>query len=83
MQTTIKTNTTELDLNFLDAVRKLFKDQDIEISIRNLDETEYLMSNEANRRHLMESIAEYERKETATFTLEDFFEKYGKSNRND
>jgi hypothetical protein len=76
MHTTIKINTNQLDVNFLDAIRNLFKDQEVEISIRNLGETEYLLSNEANRNHLAESIAEYGQKEVTTFTLEEFYKKY-------
>lgn len=34
MITTFKLNTTELDNDFLDAIRKIFKNQDIELTIK-------------------------------------------------
>ena len=78
MQTTIKLNTSQLDANFLEAIKKLFKDQDVEINIRSFyaDDTDYLFSSKANRSHLEESIAEYKEKQTETFELEEFYTKY-------
>jgi len=76
MHTTIKVNTNQLDVNFLNAIKNLFKDQEVEISIKNLGETEYLLSTEANRNHLAESITEYEQKKVKTFSLEEFYRKY-------
>ena len=76
MHTTIKVNTNQLDVNFLYAIKNLFKDQEVEISIKNLGETEYLLSTEANRNHLAESITEYKQKKVTTFSLEEFYREY-------
>ena len=79
METIFKTNTNQLDNKFLDVIKSLFKDQDIEISIRNVDETAYLLSNKANREHIFSSVAEYQNEKTTSFTLEEFYHKYEKS----
>jgi hypothetical protein len=76
MQTTIQLNTSQLDNNFLDAIKKLFNNQQIEIKIRSFDETDYLLSDEANRNHLKESMAEYSRGDVKTFTIQEFLNKY-------
>ncbi len=75
METIFKTNTNQLDNKFLDVIKSLFKDQDIEISIRNVDETAYLLSNKANREHIFSSLAEYQNEKTTSFTLEEFYHK--------
>jgi len=62
--------------NFLDAIKKLFNNQQIEIKIRSFDETDYLWSDEANRNHLKESMAEYNRGDVKTFTIQEFLNKY-------
>jgi hypothetical protein len=77
MQTTFKTNANQLDKSFINIIKKLFKDQKVEISLRNLDETEYLLSNEANRKHLYFSIDEYQKGHITSFTFEDFYQKFG------
>jgi len=76
MQTTIQLNSSQLDNNFLDAIKKLFNNQQIEIKIRSFDETDYLWSDEANRNHLKESMAEYNRGDVKTFTIQEFLNKY-------
>ena len=56
MQTTYRLNANELNDQFLDAVKALFKDKEIEIVVSEVDETTYLIQSEANRKRLMESI---------------------------
>lgn len=63
---------TELDERFLDALKALFQDQIIEITVTELkvaptnghaheaDDTDYLLASPANRRHLLESIEQLE-----------------------
>ena len=53
----------ELDVGFIEAIRAIYKNRPIHISIRELDEndgevdaTEYLLSNEANREFLLEAV---------------------------
>ena len=41
-----------------------------------MDETEYLLSTDANKKHLQKSIADIENGEGITFTLNELEEKY-------
>jgi hypothetical protein len=73
MSTTFHLDTTsELNADFLKAVKTLFKNQRISVTIEaEVDTTEYLMSNEANRKSILESIAQAERGELIKVRLED------------
>ena len=50
----------ELDQDFLDALKTLFKDKEIEIAVYERDETSYLLRSPANRAHLLRAVAEVE-----------------------
>ena len=64
MYTTFHINANELDLNFLNRVKAMFKNKPISIIIEEeQDETEYLLASEANRKVLLESIKQAERGE--------------------
>jgi hypothetical protein len=80
MTTTIQTTLSELDETFLQKLKATFshvEDQPVTIVIGDVklrlqvgterDETEYLMSSEANRQFLMESIEEARRGELIEF----------------
>ncbi len=59
MQSTYRLKASELDGDFIEALKKLYKDRAISITISDeepMDETEYLMRSEANRKRLLESI---------------------------
>ena len=56
MQTVYRLNADELNQQFLDALRTLFEDKEIEIIVTEVDETAYLMQSEANRKRLLEAI---------------------------
>ncbi len=56
MQTTYRLNANELNDQFLEALKSLFKDKEIEIVVNEVDETTYLIQTETNRKRLMESI---------------------------
>jgi antitoxin YefM len=56
MYSTYRLNSNELDSHFIEAVKKLFKDKEIEIVVYETDETEYLLKSEANRKRLLEAI---------------------------
>lgn len=57
MYTTYHLQEEELNEEFLNSVKKLFKNKSLTISIaENFDETEYLSKNEANYKRLKESI---------------------------
>lgn len=61
MQSTFSLNCDELNLNFLNSLKAMFLGRKIEISVRDVDdETEYLLSTEANREHLLRSISQIE-----------------------
>ena len=76
METVFKLKAEELDSKFLDSVKKLFKDRDIEISIKPIqDETEYLFNNPANKKHLLDAIKEIKmNKNLIHFTSHEFEE---------
>ena len=65
MYTTFHLDTTsELNTDFLKAIKTLFKNQRISVTIEaEMDETEFLMSNEANKNVILESIRQAERGE--------------------
>jgi antitoxin YefM len=50
----------ELDQSFLDALKAMFKDKEIEIVVYERDETSYLLRSPANREHLLRAIADIE-----------------------
>jgi hypothetical protein len=59
MYTSYHLNSNELNEDFLASVKKLFKNKRITISVEeDMDETEYLLSTEANCKHLEESLAQ-------------------------
>jgi len=66
MQVAYNLNANELDMNFLESVKKLFQNKKLHINIM-LDEerndTDYLLSNKANANRLMESINNIEKRE--------------------
>jgi antitoxin YefM len=50
----------ELDQDFLDALKAMFKDKEIEIAVYERDETAYLLRSPANRERLLRAIADIE-----------------------
>ena len=51
----------ELDQRFLDTIKELFKDKEIEIAVSERDETAYLLRSPANREHLLRAVADVDR----------------------
>ena len=52
-------NANELDINFLESIKKLFQEKSININIsiaQKEDETDYLLSTSANASRLLKSI---------------------------
>jgi hypothetical protein len=78
MNTIFIVDPAELNQSFIDGLKKLFKGKKIEISVKPIDETEYLLSSEANRKELYKSIQEINEGKTVAFSVEDFTAKYEK-----
>ena len=60
----------ELDQRFLDALKELFKDKEIEIAVSERDETAYLLRSPANRERLLRAIADVESSHNLESTME-------------
>jgi hypothetical protein len=73
MYTTFHLDTTsELNTDFLKAIKTLFKNQRISVTVEaEMDETEYLMSTEANRLFLEKSMNQIKNGEIVKVKLED------------
>ena len=56
MQTVYRLNVQELDEHFVESLKTLFQNKQVEIVVTELDETAYLLSTEANRKRLMEAV---------------------------
>ena len=76
METVFKLKAKDLDKSFIDSVRNLFKDHEIEISIKQVqDETDYLLKNPENKRHLLEAINDIKKnKNLIRLTAQEFEE---------
>jgi len=74
METVFKLKANELDKQFVDSVKNLFRDIEIEISIKpTQDETEFLFNTSANKKQLLEAIKEIKMdKNLIRFTHEEF-----------
>lgn len=60
MQSVYRLNAEELDYQFFESLKSLFKNKEIEIAVSEVDETAYLMRSAANRRHLLQAIQNIE-----------------------
>jgi len=59
MQVAYRLNANDLDMNFLESIKKLFQEKSIYINIsiaKEKDETDYLLSNPANASRLLDAI---------------------------
>ena len=56
MQTSYRLNAKDLDHHFLESLKALFQDKEIEIIVYDIDETAYLSGSEANQKRLLEAI---------------------------
>lgn len=62
MQTSYRLNAKDLDHHFLEALKILFQDKEIEIIVYDVDETAYLSRSDANRMRLLQAIENVENK---------------------
>jgi len=58
MEAIYKLNTREMGIDLLNSIKDAYPDQNIEIKVRQQDESDYLMSSSANREHLLNAINE-------------------------
>jgi len=56
MYTTYRLNVNELNNNFIKGIKQIFKDKEIEITVSDFDETEYLLSSPENKKRLLEAL---------------------------
>ena len=57
MYATYRLKAEELTEDFVKILKESFRDKEIEITVQEaMDETEYLLSTEANRKHLLKAI---------------------------
>jgi hypothetical protein len=66
MTTTFRINANDLDQDFFDRLKAMFKGKEIEIIVHEtpeMDETAYLLSVPANRKHILDAHARVERRE--------------------
>ena len=73
MYTEFRLNANQLDIKFLNSLKALFKDKTISIIVEEeMDETEYLLASEANRKMLLNRIKDVqEGKNMLGVTLKD------------
>lgn len=61
MYSTYRIKANEIDLNFLEGIKKMFQEREVEIVIQDIeDETEYLLKSSTNKRFLLEAIQNVE-----------------------
>ena len=76
MEVAYRLNANDLDMNFLESIKKLFKEKQLYINIsidEQQDETEYLLSNPTNASRLLKAINNIENNKDKLIhkTLED------------
>lgn len=72
MTTTIELDAAELDYNLFRSLKAMYKNRKIRLTIdSSMDETEYLLSSQANRNALEKSIEEAKRGDKINLTLEE------------
>ena len=56
MVTVYRLNVNELNEQFIQALQTLFRDREVEITVTEVEETDYLLRSEPNRRRLLQAI---------------------------
>ncbi|MCL5991907.1 MAG: hypothetical protein M1419_07375 [Bacteroidetes bacterium] len=56
MHATYTLTKDELNYEFLENLKKMFNEGEIRLTVEHLDETEFLMKSEKNRKHLARAI---------------------------
>lgn len=64
MSAVYRLKASELDRNFLEEIKAIFGDKEIEIIIAEFDETEYLLKSESNKNKLLKAIENVKEKQS-------------------
>ncbi len=79
MVTIYRLHVNELSEELLNSIKAAFKNKTVEIIVTDtIDETEYLLATEANRKSLERAMKEIEEGQLTTMTVEELQAKYGK-----
>jgi antitoxin YefM len=77
MITTYRLNEKELSDEIIDSIKKTFKGKEIEIIVSEVvDDTEYLLSTDSNKKYIYKSIEDLEKGKGIPMTLAQLQEKY-------
>ena len=58
MEAIFKINVNQIDNGFVDSIKKMFKQKELIIRISaSEDESEYLLSSDANKKHILDNIS--------------------------
>lgn len=63
MYSIYRLNANDLDAEFVEGLKTLFKDKEIEIAVYEIDETDYLTRSEANKKRLLAAVKNVEQKD--------------------
>jgi antitoxin YefM len=74
MNAIYQVNADELDQQFLDALKALFKNKEIEITVYERDETAYLLRSPANRERLLRAVADVEHSQNVVLPEQEQFQ---------
>ena len=79
MITTYRINVNEISVELLNSIKEAFKGKTVEITVTEaIDETDYLLQSEANKKMLIQSVAELEEGKGISFSVNELETKYGK-----
>lgn len=71
MKATYRIKANELDEKFIEGIKTTFGEQEIEIVVSDIDETDYLLQSPANKERLLKAIENIKRGENlVTISLE-------------
>ncbi len=56
MSTVYRLKASELDRNFLEKIKAIFGDKEIEIIVTEFDESEHLLNSESNKNRLLRAV---------------------------
>lgn len=59
MESTFRINANELDMDFINKIKTLFKGKNLEVVIQvQEEETDYLLKTKANKKHLLKAVSD-------------------------